>query len=1126
MNLFYGRESVDKDRFLFDRIAEGLSSIGEEGAPKRIVLLVPDQYTLQAERNAFLYLGVRGFLDLEILSQSRLAERILSETGGSNRVHIDKHGRHMLLSKILSDVEKDLTVFLGMGRSHSFLDMTNDFISEMKQYNTGLPELRSIVDSLEEDTILRRKLSDIALIFEQYEEQIEGRYIDTEDLVELFLSKIGQSTFIQDTQFFMAGFDSLTPKTIRILTELDRYGKGVDLILTSDASSQDRELFLMTMGLMTKLEQATGGQKTDRKEILGPFLERSEPLHHLERELFAFPFETYKGDPLGLPEGIRFCRAANYYAEAETAAQYISTLVREKGLRYRDIAVICNDVEGRGSVIKRVFDEFGISFFMDQKRTILHDPAIVFVSSLLSVITEGWLYEDVFQLLKTDLCPIQREDYESLENYAIRYKIRGNRWKKEFLYGGTQLMEGELDRLNQVRQELSDFIGALEMPFVKAKTVREKTAALSDFLRERADLPGQIEGIAKQLEEEGQFETALEMNQIWEGLIKLFEQLVELIGEETISDADYKDMLQAGFESVEVGLIPSTIDQVVVGTMQRTRVGKIKALVVIGANDGILPATPSGDDLLSQDEKVLLLDRGIVICQDDDRRMMEERLAIYKNLSKPERYLWIGYSASDPEGKELRPSMIFDRLRQLFPQIPLEKDLENTGDPLVLIERPRSSLKHLSEALRSAGFGEEELSPAWRAAYNWYQERGYRGLAMIRDGFTFTNKLEKLEKGLIKDLFQKKNRDQLTLSPSRLEKFGRCPFAHLVLYGLVPEERRIFEVAGREAGDVYHECLMRLAESLTVKGLDITDESSPWMALSKEDCYLRVDSILNDIASEYREGMLISGEEEQYHMDRIKEVCYFAAFAMVEHVQQGRIEEVYFEEAFGEGEDKLFPPIHVKAGDQDVLIEGKIDRVDVLPGGFVKIQDYKSGKEHFDATEAKAGYRLQLMLYLKAAIAGLQQQGKSAKPAGIFYFEIADPQIDASNLMEAELSAKIEKELRRAFRLDGVVLDEPEVIDAIAGEFAGYSEILPIYKSKDGKVTGNSETYLLSEEDFTTLRSTVDQTINDLCTSLATGIIDVRPKKTKNETACKYCEYKSICNFELSFDGCSYDVVK
>lgn len=1126
MNLFYGRESVDKDRFLFDRIAEGLSSIGDEGAPKRIVLLVPDQYTLQAERNAFLYLGVRGFLDLEILSQNRLAERILSETGGSNRVHIDKHGRHMLLSKILSDVEKDLTVFLGMGRSHSFLDMANDFISEMKQYNTGLEELRSILDSLEEDTLLRRKLSDIALIFEQYEEQIQGRYIDTEDLVELFLSKIGQSTFIRDTRFFMAGFDSLTPKTIRVLSELNQFGMGVDLVLTSDASSQDRELFQMTMGLMSKLEEATGGKKTDRKEILGPSLERSQPLHHLERELFAFPFEIYKSDQLGSPEGIRFCRAANYYAEAETAAQYISTLVREKGLRYRDIAVICNDVEGRGSVIKRVFDEYGISFFMDQKRTILHHPAIVFVSTLLSVITEGWLYEDVFQLLKTDLCPTQREDYESLENYAIRYKIRGNRWKKEFLYGGTQLMEGELDRLNQVRQELSDFIGSLEMPFVKAKTVREKTSVLSEFLRERANLPGQIEEIVNQMNQEGQYEIALEMNQIWEGIQTLFEQLVELIGEEIISNTEYKDMLRAGFESVELGLIPSTIDQVVVGTMQRTRVGKIKALVVIGANDGILPATPPGDDLLSQDEKALLLNRGIEICQDDDRRMMEERLAIYKNLSKPERYLWIGYSASDPEGKELRPSMILERLRQLYPEVPLEKDIQNTDDPLALIERPRSSLNHLSEALRTASLEEGDLPPSWRAAYNWYKEREDQGLSMVWQGFTFTNKLERLNQQIVKDLYQKKNRDQLTLSPSRLEKFGRCPFAHLVLYGLVPEERRLFEVAGREAGDVYHECLMRLAESLTVKDLDITDESSPWMSLSKEDCNQRVDSILDDIAKEYKEGMLTSGEEEQYHLDRIKEVCHFASYAMVEHVQQGRIKEVFFEESFGEGEGKLFPPIHVQAGDQEILIEGKIDRVDVLPGGYVKIQDYKSGKEHFDSNEAKAGYRLQLMLYLKAAIAGLQQQGKSAKPAGIFYFEIADPTVDASALMEAELSTKIEKELRKAFRLDGVVLDEPEVIDSIAGEFGGYSEILPIYKSKDGKVTGNSDNKLLSEEDFTTLRTAVDQTINDLCTSLATGVIDARPKKTKNETACKYCEYKSICNFELSFDGCSYDVIK
>lgn len=1129
MQLFYGRESVDKDRFLADLLGTALTSVGAEGAPKRIVLLVPDQYTLQAERNVFLYLGVRGFMDLEILSQNRLSERVLSETGGSKRVAINKQGRHMLLSKIVNEVEEDLTVFRGLGRSQAFLELTNNFIAELKQYNASPTDLSALLASMEENSLLGRKIKDIATIFSRYEEQIQDRYLDTEDRIELFLSKIGTANFVKESQFFMAGFDSLTPKTIRVLTELERYGQGLSLILTADPDGRDRDLFQLTETLMSRLEltiptSAPGG-KVERKKIQGPMQNRTPALRHLEQELFSFPYQPVQAADRIEQGSIVFCRAANYYAEAETAAKYICTLIREKGLRYRDIAVICNDMDGRGSVIKRVFNEYGISFFLDQKRSILHDPVIVFITSLLSVITEGWRYEDVFQLLKTDLCPISREEYEELENYAIRYKIQGNRWQKEFQYGARDRQEVNLVKLNTIRQILVDFIQPLSIPFKEAKTVREKTKALIDFLVIEADVPGKLEAMTQTLEEEDQYEGAFEMAQIWDGISDLFLQLVELIGDETISNQEYLDLLQTGFASVELGMIPPTVDQVVVGTMQRTRVGRIQALLILGANDGVLPASPAGDDLLSQDERSLLIKQGIEICQDDDRRMMEERLAIYRNLAKPERFLWLGYSASDPEGKELRPSIVFDRLRQIFPGIPLEKDIRSLGDSMALIERAGSSINHLTEAMQSMSAG-EELEPTWKAAYNWYKKTGDWRLSLVKSGLTFDNRMERLDRELVQNLFRKKDGEELVLSPSRLEKFGRCPFAHLVLYGLAPEERRVFEVAGREAGDVYHECLMRLSDRLTKEGVGITEPDSPWMSLTRESCDNLVDGILGEIASNYREGMLLAGEMEQYRLDRIKEVCRFAAFAMVEHVQQGQIKTVYFEEGFGSGRDQLLPPIRVSVGDHDVLIEGKIDRVDVLPDGFVKIIDYKSGIEHFDAKEAKAGWRLQLMLYLKAVVDGFQNRGNEAKPAGVFYFQISDPIVDASTMSDQELQGKVALELRRAFRLDGIVVDDPAVIDNIAGEFSGYSDILPIYKNKDGVVTGNSDQKLVSVSDFEELRWAVDQTIQALCTSLEGGVIDAHPKKTKYETACTYCIYKSICNFDLSFDGCSYDVVK
>ncbi len=1122
LKLYYGRESVDKERFMFDRIGEALPSLGKGAGPSRIFLLVPDQYTLQAERNAIAHLKVKGLMDLEVLSFSRLAGRILAETGGSRRTPVDKHGRHMLLVKIMKAHEEELLAFRGMGSSHSFIDMTNNFISEMKQYNSSPEEIKRIAEDLEESSLLRRKLNDIAVLFESYEEQIKDKYIDTEDHLNLFISKIGQSSLVKDAEFWVSGFDSFTPKSVKIIEEIALYSHGVNMVFTSGDESGEEDLFRLTRNMMWKIEEAVGSGRMEKQRLNGPDSMRKPAVRHLERQLFAYPYQPFSGGE----DTLHFCRAANFYGEAETAAAYISSLVRDQGLRFRDIAVICNDMDGRGAIIKRVFDEYGISFFMDQKRRVLHNPAVTFISALLDTLQSGWAYEDLFRLVKTDFCPVCGEDAEDLENYAIRYRIRGSRWKKDFLYGKKEYEEEEFERLNENRRILVEFVGDYEERASAAVTVKEKTAALYEFLKDRGELPDRLEALCVELEEAGELEAAMEMQQIWESILGLFDQLTELVGEEPISGEDYSAMLQAGFESIELGLIPTTIDQVVVGTMQRTRVGRIKALVVMGANDGILPATAPADDLLSRDERALLLEKNILICKDDDLRSMEEQLAIYKQLSKPEEHLWIGFSVADMEGKELRPSILLDKLRKLFPDVPLEKDLRNREDPMALLDKPVSSLKHLTEALRKAGTGEDELDPLWKAAFNWYREREDRGLAMVSQGILFDNRIENLEASTVSKLFGKGEGRELRISPSRLERFSRCPFAHFVHYGLMPKERRVFEVAGREAGDVYHQCLMLFAESLTVRGMALTHEESPWMTLTREECSSRVAALMEEVAEEYKEGMLAAGEEERYRTARMGEVCERASWALVEHVRQGRINEIYFEEAFGRGPDKLFPPVCVTVGDQEFLIEGKIDRIDVLPGGYVKVIDYKSGKEKFDIKEALGGWRLQLMLYLKAATDGMEALKRPAKPAGVFYFEIADPMIDASQYDEQALRAKLETELRRQFKLDGILVDDPAVIESIAGEFNGFSEILPVRKNKDGVVTGTAESKLLTEEEFRDFQSSMDQVIKELCASLASGVIGLSPKKTKNETACKYCDYKSICNFELSFDGCAYDVVQ
>lgn len=1145
LHIYYGRENLDKDKFMFDRIAGELSP-----EHQKILLLVPDQFTLQAERNAFACLCVEGLMDVEVMSQSRLGYKVLSEVGGSSRVPVDKYGRHMLLTKILAEENDRLEAFRGMDRKTSFIEMTNNLISEMKQFNASPGDILEILRETEETSILHRKLKDIHRIYERYEEHIAGKFLDTEDYLNLFVSKIGRSRLVRDSIIWISGFDYFTPKTLDIIEQLMITAKEINVVLAADCSlgaggcalppeSRDSDLFDLTRGIMNKLKTIAERNGVPYEEMLidksyripvgDGTGEKAAALFHLEQELYAQPYrQSSAGDAIGL------CQAANFYAEAETAAAKIVRLTREEGYRYRDILVICNDMETRASVIKRVFADYGITAFLDKKRDILHHPSVEFITALIDITARGWLYEDVFRMLKTNLTSVTMEDCEDLENYAVKYRIKGSRWKNDFTYGVKAEGEESLRRINGIRAQVYDYLTAFETGFKTKRTVRDRTMAIYDFLTETAKLPEKIEALIAYLTEQNQLEYAEEASQIWSVIIAIFDQLVELIGDEELSAEEYGKILKSGFEAVEIGLLPPAIDQIIVGTMQRTRAGGIKALIVLGANDGLLPAAAASESLLNEDEKTVLYKKGIEICKIDDLRAKEEKLAIYKNLSKPSRYLWMSYSASDLEGKESKQSILFDKIRKIYADVGISKDILNENNPLLLMEAPGSTLRHMTEAFRNTMDG-APLGNEWLAAYQWYEKKAPLQLGPVKEGLLFSNKLNKINKELIDKLYKRDPALELSLSPSRLERFSRCPFSHFINYGLKPDERRIFEIAGREIGDVYHQCFMKLSERLSAPGTEITDAGSPWMSVTREECQRLIDGFIEEAAQEYREGVLVQGEEERYRGTRMKKVCGDAAWALVEHVQTGRIREIFFESEFGRAVGKQFPPIEVAIGEDTLYIEGKIDRVDVLrgrdgdPGRYVKIIDYKSGRERFDTEEARAGWRLQLMLYLRAAMGANSHEvnrDNPYKPAGVFYFEIAEPQIDVTEISESDYTEKVRTERKKNFKLDGVVLDDMSIIESIAGEFSGYSDILPVRRTKEGLFAGTTEKKLLKEEDFSELLDAVNGKVGELCGELSEGSVDIRPKKVKDETACRFCLYKSICCFDLSFDGCSYEVVK
>ena len=375
LQIFYGRESIEKEKFIYEDIRKN---------PGRTIVIVPDQYTLEAEKQAFLFLHAESMMDVEIIGMSRLGSRLLSQQGGGSKTFIDKYGRHMLLTQIAGKCEDKLQVFKGSLRKPAFIEMTNNFISEMKQYNVNPQDLAELSQALSEESVLRAKLDDLVLIFSEYQKKIKDRYTDSEDYIDLYMSKIRSSAWISESRIWVYGFDSFAPKALDVLGNLIATAKEVSVFLTCDKGCRDEELFLLPEIVMRNLRKQAEAYDMECRmqqiaEGTGFDAVRNPAISHIEKEFYAvgqrtgdFPLLKEQDAPIVLVQ------AANMYSEAESAASYILHLIRDKGFRYRDIVVICNDQTVRGSIIGRVFEEWDLPVFDDKKRSVLSSPIAIF----------------------------------------------------------------------------------------------------------------------------------------------------------------------------------------------------------------------------------------------------------------------------------------------------------------------------------------------------------------------------------------------------------------------------------------------------------------------------------------------------------------------------------------------------------------------------------------------------------------------------------------------------------------------------------------------------------------------------------------------------------------------------
>lgn len=1171
LNIYYGGENIEKEKFIFEHIKG------------RSLLLVPDQFSLQAERDAFFYLDKTGLMDLAVVDFSALGHKILKEAGSPVPPLIDKYGRHMLLTRILEESDDALKIYKGVRGKNSFVERVNMLISEMKRSEVSVDMLREVSESLEDSSFLKYKLKDIVTLFSLYEEAIAGKYLDSEDYITFYGDKMLDSSLVAASDVWVYGFDTFTPKNMLVLERILKTARSLNIVMIwEDAAKTSPERSAKDdAGDPSQSGDAVTGScrhiacsdagflaADDREDLfsLTGFVIRNlvEMAEDLNEEVTCQAITGSGRDNLWSktmreisvsqeaslqekdPRITAVC-TSNIYAEADRAAAYILQLVREHGYRFGDIVVVCNDTGLRSGVIRRTFVRWGIPVFIDQKRKVIQHPVVGFLLSLLEIIGSGYRDSAVMQLIKSGFLGLAEEEQDALENYVQQFKIRGTLWKKPFSRMGDNYTAEDLNRFNELREQVVSVIETARDRIGKYNTAGEKIRGLYGFLADDFMMEDRIEAMAKAQQEAGFLDGAAETGQSWNVICRIFDQIVETVGEERLSGRALRQIVEAGLAEMEIGIVPVNPDSVLVGTMQRTRVGRVKALLVLGANEGLLPLQKTDEGLLSEREKAVLEEMDLEFSRTEDMVKQEERLAIYRTLSQPEERLYVSCSRIDETGGELRPSAVLRELEN-FLQSRAESDdsvvlgdLEE-GEVTEIAVSPKGAISYLTDAFREY-LEDGKLDEDWLYAGLWYGSHEPEEMERIRRGMEFDNEQNALG-GQLADALYRGDRRAIEASASRLEKYSGCPFAHFISYGLRPEDLRVFEMGPREIGDIYHECIMKLSQRLTAgedsfQGLDavpvaITDHDSHWMKITQEECREEIRRILQEETGTYREGLLSSGRNESYRTERIVDICSRVAWAMIGQVRRGRIREMYFEQPFARGAQ--LPPIRVTAGEHEVLIKGKIDRMDVLEmpeheDGMetaVRIVDYKTGGDSVDVEHFRSGYKLQLMLYLKAAT-----QKQEVKPAGVFLFKIREIDADADARTVVPGEAAAEERMEDAYKLEGIVLDDMGLIDAMDTEIGGASKVLPIkYVKKNGTYSGSSGGYLFSREEFEELSAQVDRQVDRICREICDGKIDIRPKKEKKKdmegnykTSCKYCSYKSICMFDTAFPGCRYERV-
>ncbi|RZT23264.1 DNA helicase/exodeoxyribonuclease V subunit B [Fictibacillus sp. BK138] len=1146
LQFILGRSGSGKSHSVFQEIREKLAE-NPTGSP--IIYLVPDQMTFQSEYKLASTPGLNGMIRAQVYSFSRLAWRILGETGGMTRMHITSTGVRMMLRKIIESKKEELKIFKKASEQSGFYELLELMTTELKRYCVSSEDLSYNAETLlslgqkeNNKKVLKDKLSDLSIITGALEKALAGKYLDSEDYLKLLQEKIPYSDTIKDCEIYIDGFHSFTPQELEAAAGLMAHAKKVTIALTSEESYQpdsdphELDLFYMTKKTAQVLTQKAKEMNVEIEEpiVLSHTPKFTSPaIAHIEKQYDARPAISYSN-----PEGIHLAAGVNLRSEVEGAARRIIELVRDEGYRYRDIAVTVRNAGSYQPLIETVFSDYGIPVFLDQKKSMLHHPLIELIRSSLDVVLKNWRYEAVFRAVKTDmLYPLDemrkttseiRKCMDELENYVLALGIQGSRWTdskpwkyKRFRgfeaddFGKTSRDDEKEQLINDLRDMIVSPLKRLSRDLSKSETVADLCTSLYKYL-EDLSVPMKLERLKLHAESEGKLRAAREHGQVWNAVLGLLDEMVELTGSEKLSKETWMQMLETGLESMKFALVPPSLDQVLAGTLERSRFTDVKVNFLLGVNDGIIPLKPKDDGLLSEDEREALERNGVLLAPSARRKLLDEQFMIYLALTNGSDRLFVSYALADEEGKTLQPSMVIQRMRDLFPDLKehLYQNEPGVEDDLSFVQHPLKSVSYLSAQLREWKKG-YPISSVWWDVYNWIitdDQYDHYAKKAISSLFYF-NREAPLSASVSKELYG----ESILTSISRMELFQSCPFSQFMSYGLKLKERQMYKLEAPDIGQLFHAALKQMNDALQQRRVQ-------WSDLSKGDCYRMAGDIVDLLAPQLQHEILLSSNRHLYIKKKLKEVVGKASHILSEHAKASGFTPAGLELAFGTG--GTLPPLVYKLPNGTTMeVVGRIDRVDTAAsskGLLMRVIDYKSSSTGLNLAELYHGIALQMLTYLDVAVAHSEKWlGQESIPAGVLYFHVHNPLLNQKKLLTAD---EIEKEVLKKFKMKGLVLAEEEAVQLMDSTMDKRSNIIPVALTNNGFHKSHSS--VASASNFETMRHHARKMAVSSGTGITDGVIDIAPYEMKKKVPCTFCSYKPVCQFDQTLEENQYRQLK